>query len=72
MVNIDALEQLEFKKEGGVVMVVVEKEKAVSEVSELVGRLDIKSKIDFEKYKKKQSSYAANSMMFSGAYHNEQ
>ena len=29
MVNIDALEQNEFKKEGGVVLVVVEKEKAV-------------------------------------------
>ena len=38
----------------------------------MVGRLDIKSKNDFEKYKKKQSSYAANSMMFSGAFHNEQ
>ena len=56
--NIDILESLEFQKEGGCVLAVVEKDKAVSELSDLVGRLEIKSKADFEKYKKKASSSA--------------
>lgn len=53
--NVDFLEQSEFKQGTGCVMVVVEKEKAVSELSDLVGRLEIKSARDLEKYKKKQS-----------------
>lgn len=71
MFNLEALETLEFKKEGGCVFAVVEKEKAVQELNELVGRLEIKSKNDIEKYKKKQSSAASSSMMF-GSYQNEQ
>jgi hypothetical protein len=35
-------------------MVVVEKEKAIQDLSEIVGRMELKSKNDFEKYKKKQ------------------
>jgi hypothetical protein len=54
--NLDFLESAEFKKEGGVVLAVVEKEKAVQEVSELVGRLEIKNQRDLEKYKKKQQT----------------
>ena len=68
VMNIEVIEQLEFKKEGGCVMVVVEKEKAVSELSEAVGRLEIKSKADFDKYKKRSSS--SSSSMFS-SYNNE-
>lgn len=44
--NIEALKELVFKKEGGVVMVVVEKEKAVQEVYEIVGKVELKSKND--------------------------
>ena len=36
-------------------MAVVEREKAVSELSDVIGRLEIKTKNDFEKYKKKLS-----------------
>ena len=53
------MESLEFKREnGGVgcVLAVVEKEKAVQDVYELIGKLEIKSKNDFDRYKKKASS----------------
>jgi len=52
-----------FKQEGGVVMVVVEREKAVQELQEVVGKVEIKSKNDVEKYKKK-----AAPMMFGATY----
>jgi hypothetical protein len=42
----------EFSK-GACVMIVVEKEKAVNEVQEVVGRFEIKNKMDFDKTKKK-------------------
>ena len=51
--SLEALESLIFKQDGGVVMVVVEKEKAVQEVNEVVGKLEIKGKADLDKYKKK-------------------
>jgi hypothetical protein len=51
--NLDALESLEFGKEGGCVMAIVEKEKAVQDLYELIGRLEIKSKNDYDKYKKR-------------------
>lgn len=40
---------------------VVEKEKAVQDVNELVGKIEIKSKSDLDKYKKKQSNMFASS-----------
>ncbi len=46
MFNLEVLKELVFKKEGGVVMVVVEKEKAVQEVYEIVGKVELKSKND--------------------------
>ena len=52
-----------FKQEGGVVMVVVEREKAVQELQEVVGKVEIKSKNDVETYKKK-----AAPMMFGATY----
>jgi hypothetical protein len=45
----------EFSKDHSIILV-VEKEKAVNEVQEAVGRFEIKSKNDFEKTKIKQSS----------------
>ncbi len=41
--NVDTLESLEFSKEGGCVLAVVEKEKAVQDIYEVVGRLEIKT-----------------------------
>ena len=62
--NIDVLEAIEFKQ-GPAILVVVEKEKAVSDIQETVGKLEIKSKADIEKYKKKtQSASSTSSMMF--------
>lgn len=40
---------------------VVEKEKAVQDLNELVGKIEIKSKSDLDKYKKKQSNIFASS-----------
>ena len=64
------MESLEFKREnggGGCVLAVVEKEKAVQDVYELIGKLEIKSKNDFDRYKKKaSSSQSSSSMMFGG------
>lgn len=37
-------------------MAVVEKEKAVQDAHELIGRLEIKSKNDYDKYKKKAAT----------------
>ena len=63
--SIDALEQHIFTAgQGGIVMAVVEKEKAVSDLSDVVGRLEIKSKNDVDKYKKKLTQSSA--MMFGG------
>lgn len=41
---------------GSSVLVVLEKEKAVNDLSELIGRFEIKTPADFEKTKRKQSS----------------
>jgi hypothetical protein len=46
------------------VLVVVEREKAVSELSDVIGRLEIKSKNDFEKYKKKLSQQSSSMTPF--------
>lgn len=54
--NLEALEALEFGKDGGCVMAVVEKEKAVQDAHELIGRLEIKSKNDYDRYKKKAAT----------------
>ena len=59
--SIDALQQHIFEQ-GAIVMAVVEKEKAVSDLSDVVGRLEIKSKNDVDKYKKKLTQSSA--MMF--------
>lgn len=71
---MDFLEQSPevFKREGGVVMAVVEREKAVQEASEVVGRLgEMKSKADFERLlKKSKASSSSSSMMMS--FNNEQ
>lgn len=64
--NLEALESLIFKQDGGVVMVVVEKEKAVQELNEIVGKVEIKSKNDLQKYQKK--SAAPSMMMFGSSY----
>ena len=53
---MEVLTSLELSK-GNSVLVVLEKEKAVSEIQELVGRFEIKNKNDFEKTKKKQTTY---------------
>ena len=63
---MEALESLIFKQDGGVVMVVVEKEKAVQELNEIVGKVEIKSKNDLQKYQKK--SAAPSMMMFGSSY----
>ena len=57
--NLEILSQLEFSK-GYSVIAVFEKEKAVNEIQEVVGRFEIKNKNDFEKTKKKQSTTAYN------------
>ena len=44
-------------------MLVVEKEKAVQEVSEVVGKVELRTRADIEKYKKK-----AAPMMFGSSY----
>lgn len=51
--NIEVLEQNEFKTGSSMILIVVEKENAVSEAQDVIGKLDIKSKSDFEKYKKR-------------------
>ena len=56
--SIDALQQHIFDQ-GTIVMAVVEKEKAVSDLSDVVGRLEIKSKNDVDKYKKKLTQSSA-------------
>ena len=66
--SIDALQQHIFEQ-GAIVMAVVEKEKAVSDLSDVVGRLEIKSKNDVDKYKKKLTQSSA--MMF-GAGNDQQ
>ena len=53
---MEVLSSQELSK-GNSVLVVLEKEKAVSEIQELVGRFEIKNKNDFEKTKKKQTTY---------------
>lgn len=53
---MEVLTSLELSK-GNCVLVVLEKEKAVNEIQELVGRFEIKNKNDFEKTKKKQTTY---------------
>lgn len=50
--NLDLLTNNELNK-GHSILVVVEKEKAVSEIQDVVGRFEIKNKNDFEKTKKK-------------------
>lgn len=67
--SLEALESLIFKQDGGVVMVVVEKEKAVQEVNEVVGKLEIKGKADVDKYKKKA---APSQMMFGSSFDSHQ
>lgn len=52
---MEVLSTQELSK-GHSVLVVLEKEKAVSEIQDLVGRFEIKNKNDFEKTKKKQSA----------------
>jgi hypothetical protein len=68
--NLEALDNLIFKQDGGVVMAVVEKEKAVQEVAEIVGKLEIKSKNDLGKYQKKSAS--SSMMMFGSSYDQQQ
>ena len=48
-------------------MVVVEKEKAVQDVNEVVGKVELRNKADFDKYKKK-----AAPMMFGASYDQQQ
>ena len=56
--NIDILNGIEFSK-GHSILIVVEKEKALNDAQECIGRFEIKNKGDFEKSKKKlSSSYA--------------
>ena len=50
--NTEVMYTHEFSK-GPSILVVVEKEKAVNEVVDFIGRIDIKSKTDFDKPKKK-------------------
>jgi len=64
MYSIDVLWENEFeaKDAGDSLILVLEKEKAVTEISTLVGRSQVKEKADFLKYKKKQTttSYSFN------------
>ena len=67
--NVEALQEHVFggaaaSSSSSIVMAVVEREKSVQELSEVVGKLEIKSRNDVEKYKKKLSS--SNTMMFGG------
>ena len=64
MFNIDILWDHEFGEQeaGDSLILVLEKEKAISELQALVGRSQVKEKADFMKYKKKSvtSSYSFN------------
>jgi len=64
MYNIDTLWDNEFapKDAGDSIILVLEKEKAVTDVTTLIGRSQVKEKADFLKYKKKQTttSYSFN------------
>ena len=51
-------------------MVVVEKEKAVQELNEIVGKVELKSKTDLQRYQKK--SAAPSMMMFGSSYDQQQ
>jgi hypothetical protein len=60
MFNIDLLWEEEFSpeanKENDALILVLEKEKAVTDIQALIGRCNVKEKADFAKYKKKQTS----------------
>lgn len=61
--DLDVLWENEFKPdeeqlENDCIVLVLEKEQAISELQTIVGRSSIKNPADFEKYKKKQSAYS--------------
>jgi hypothetical protein len=64
MYNIETLWDNEFapKDAGDSIILVLEKEKAVTDVTAIIGRSQVKEKADFLKYKKKQTttSYSFN------------